>query len=74
MKSQWTLDEKLILNDLQLITSYITISLESIDYGNIGIFLKNFFKSDRAIELYILIIYIKFSKKIEKSKKKMIWR
>ena len=55
MKSQWTLDEKLILNNLQLITSYITINLKPIDYGNIRIFLKNFSKFDRAIGLYILI-------------------
>ena len=37
MKSQWTLDEKLILNNLQLITSYIIVNLGSIDYDNIRI-------------------------------------
>ena len=66
MKSQCTLDKKLILNNLRLITNCIIVNLESIDYGNIRIFSKKFFKFDRAIGLYILILYMKFSKKIEK--------
>ena len=70
MESQWTLDEKLILKNIRLITSYITINLKSIDYDNIRIFWKKFIKSDRAIRLHILIFYMKFSKKIEKSKNK----
>ena len=41
MESQWTLDEKLISNNLRLITNCITVNLKSIDYDNIRIFRKN---------------------------------
>ena len=47
------------------------VNLKSINYDNIRVFSKKFFKFDRAIKLYILILYMKFSKKIEKSKNKL---
>ena len=71
MNSQWTVDEKLILKNIRLNISYIIINKKSIDYDNIRIFLKKkILKFDGAIELYRLIFYMKFSKKIEKSKNK----